>query len=78
MARSRFLEFFSDLNLDGQLRVRAKLNPLSGVPLRALPSSPLVQVIDEELVWIMLDRLGIKHPEAAGIRKCPSCSADNN
>jgi hypothetical protein len=46
------------------------------VPLRALPSSPLVQLIDEELVWIMLDRLGIKHPEAAGIRKCPSCSAD--
>ena len=24
----------------------------------------------------MLDRLGIKHPEAAGIRKCPSCAAD--
>jgi hypothetical protein len=64
------------LNLDGQLRVRAKLNPLSGVLLRALPSSPLVQVIDEELVWIMLDRLGIEHPEAAGIKKCRSCSAD--
>jgi hypothetical protein len=28
----------------------------------ALPSSPL----DEELVWIMLDRLVIKHPEVAG------------
>ena len=59
-----------------QPRPWAKLNPLSGVPLRALPSSPLVQLIDEELVWIMLNRLGIKpaltisfHPEAAGIRK---------
>ena len=42
----------------------------------ALPSSPLVQFIDEELVWIILDRQGFKHPEALGIRKCPSCSAD--
>jgi hypothetical protein len=48
------------------------------VPLRTLPSSPpLVQLIDEELVLIFLDRLGITHPEAAaGIRMCPSCSAD--
>ena len=65
------LGFFHGLNLDGQVRVRANLNSLC-VPLRALPSSPLAQLIDEELVWIMLDRLGIKHPEAAGIRKCPS------
>ena len=56
----------SSLNLEGQLRVRAKLKSLSG------PSSPLVQVIDEELVWNMLNRLCIKHPEAVGIRKCPS------
>jgi hypothetical protein len=47
-ARSRFLTFSSSF---------LNLNPLSGVPLRALPSSPLVQLIDEELVWIMLDRL---------------------
>jgi hypothetical protein len=41
------------------------------VPLRALPSSPLVQLIDEELVWIMLDRLGIKHPEAIASLRPP-------
>ena len=37
-ARSRFLEFFSGLNLDGQLRVRAKLNlllPLVVIRIRA-------------------------------------------
>ena len=58
------LGFFHGLNLDGQVRVRANLNSLC-VPLRALPSSPLAQLIDEELVWIMLDRQGIKEPDAA-------------
>jgi hypothetical protein len=42
---------------------------MSGVPLRAIPSSPLTQLLDEEVVWIMLDRLGVDHhPETANGR----------
>jgi hypothetical protein len=51
------------------LQPSAKLNPLSGVRSRAAKLTAR-STFDEELVWIMLDRLGIKHPEAAGIRKC--------
>ena len=55
--------------------MRSKLNPISGVPFRALPSSPHTRLLDEEVVWLMLDRLGIEHPEAAGIKTC-TCGAD--
>ena len=71
MTRHRFHDFWGNLpTLEEQLRVRSKLNPMSGVPLRAIPSSPLTQLLDEEVVWIMLDRLGIDHPETAAIKKC--------
>ena len=76
MTRHRFHDFWGNLpTLEDQLRVRSKLNPMSGVPLRAIPSSPLTQLLDEEVVWIMLDRLGIDHPETAGIKKC-TCGAN--
>ena len=76
LTRHRFHVYWKSLpTLEDQLRVRSKLNPMSGVPLRAIPSSPLTQLLDEEVVWIMLDRLGIDHPETAAIKKC-TCGAD--
>jgi len=71
MSRGRFRDFWRALpTLDEQLRIRAMLNPLAGRPFRVLPNTPLNKLNDEQLIWIVLDRLGMNHPETTGLTKC--------
>ena len=75
LTRKRFLEFWGDLNyLEDELRVRAHMNPLAGIPLRALPNTPKHQCTDAVFTWIMHERLGIQHPEAVDLGNC-TCKA---
>ena len=67
MSRGRFRDFWRALpTLNEQLRIRAMLNPLAGRPFRVLPNTPLNKLNDEQLIWIVLDRLGMNHPETTG------------
>ena len=73
--RDAFRSFWGNLRThtegrDAELRIRSVLNPLAGIPLRVLPNTPLHQLNDTEITWIMLDRLGMQHPEAIGLAKC--------
>ncbi len=75
LTRKRFLEFWGRLEfLEDELRVRAHMNPLAGIPLRALPNTPKHQCTDAVFTWIMHERLGIQHPEAVDLGKC-TCKA---
>ena len=71
MSRTRFKTFWRSLpTVEEQLRIRAQLNPLANIPLRALPSVPLNKLNDSQFMWIIRDRLGMRHPEADGLDKC--------
>jgi hypothetical protein len=75
MSRLRFEAFWRSLpTLEEELRIRAQLNPLASIPLRALPSVPLNKLNDSQFLWVFLDRLGIQHPEAEGLDTC-TCAA---